>query len=460
MALNILLILLSVMFLITSTFLYRAASNAPLSNLNMISASFWILFFLCSLPNVLIVTESKFFLEFDPRLYGDFDNRFKGWAIQIWMMIAIPIGAIIAKLFFSKNVKSKKWLENTSLKQMKMGFNFSPKLLYFSIFFYFVVYLFQVYIFSRDSNPLIVALSGGSHVDILIARNEFAWGSGSILADKLFSNDSILIFSLIAYAMKLITNEIKWKFLFNCMFIFTILTTIVGGSSSAILFYFAVIFFLRYTLIGKLLYFYELGIIIALLLSLFYFLKGGQDGNIVATFIQVAQRIFVDQGKGFYFGLQIFPDKNPFLGLSSAANWLHNILNTKTSLDYGHILMENYDANAVRIGYVGHFTSVFTTEMWANFGWPGVIGGPLWVGFVIFFVHSRFISHEKTVISLVFYAHIAITGFGYFSDFVRFYYPLNVILLYLGPLFFLASIRLITRRLPRKHSTYMAVSTN
>ena len=141
---------------------------------------------------------------------------------------------------------------------------------------------------------------------------------------------------------------------------------------------------------------------------------------------------------------------------------MHDLFNLESSVDYGHILMENFSPDGVEAGYLGHFTSVFITEMWANFGWIGVICGPLWVGFVIYTVHCLFLrGHKVTIISLAFYAHVSVLGFGYVSDFMRFYYPVNVILIYMGPLLILGCIGSATksmRRIPRKHYTDMSFS--
>ncbi len=164
-------------------------------------------------------------------------------------------------------------------------------------------------------------------------------------------------------------------------------------------------------------------------------------------------RIFFDQGKGFYYAMQIFPDVNPFLGLSSSAIWFNELLGASTSSDYGFILMYNFSPEAVAIGYGGHFTSIFIAEMWANFGWYGVLLGPLWVGFIIFIVQKFFLRRPLTVITSAYYSHISILGFGYFSDFVRFYYPVNVFLMYFGSLLILAIAALMARIFNRKNKS-------
>jgi hypothetical protein len=244
------------------------------------------------------------------------------------------------------------------------------------------------------------------------------------------------------------------------MALFNMVNGIIGGSTGTIVFYFSVIFFLRYILEGKLIYFTEIVNILLLIMVVFYFFKSEGDQSISLFMNHIFSRIFFDQGKGFYYALQIFPDVNPFLGLSSSAIWFNKLVGAPTSSDYGHILMYNYSPEAVAIGYGGHFTSVFITEMWANFGWYGVLLGPLWVGFILFITQQFFIRTPLTIISSAFYSHITILGFGYFSDFVRFYYPINVFLIYFGPILLFTVTALVSQFLSQKNRRMTKILSN
>ena len=436
MFLTFIVILLSAFVGFISLLLYKKISGVSIFNLNMLSVSFWIFFILCFLPGLIILTDGiLFFVEFDSNIYGDLYNRFQGWAIQCWLMISVPLGAIAVKkiIFSNRNINASVG-KVSSLSKIEIGLGFSALQLYFCLIVYFILYSVLTYILSTGTNPLITALSGGQITDISISRSQFSAGTGYVLFDKLFGHDSVLLFSLVAFAMSLKTREVKWRLLFYCMALFVIFNGIIGGSTGTIIFYFSVVFFLRYVLVGKLIYFFELAIAFLFIMGVFYFFKSDGDQTINFFLGHLFSRIFFDQGKGFYYALQIFPNVNPFLGMSSSAIWINELIGASTSPDYGHILMYNFSPEAVAIGYAGHFTSVFIAEMWANFGWFGVLLGPLWVGVVLYTVHYLFLRKSLTVISSAYYSHIAIFGFGYFSDFVRFYYPINISLIYLGPM--------------------------
>ena len=448
MYLNLFFVLLSLIIVSNSAYLYKKVMINSIFKLNMVSMSFWILLILCYLPSFLILIDfSIFSTDYDYIIYGNFNNKLFAWLILSWLIIAIPIGAIFAKLIIFNKLKLNNKIDNfVSLMNIQIGFGIRERILYIVLFIYFILFSLQSYLIASEMNPLLTALSGGNHVDISVSRRELSLGTGFFLYDLLFRNDTILIFSLVTFVISLKTKELKWRFLFTCMFLFTIVSGLVGGSTGSIIFYLSVIFYLRYIVIGKLIYLHELLFGLIFIFLIFIYFKSEDNKSIEFMLNHFFGRIFFDQGKGFYYALQIFPNTNPFIGLSSAALWFHNLIDASSSQDYGHILMYNFSPEAVESGYAGHFTSFFITEMWANFGWWGVIFGPLWVGVVIFSVNYIFEIRKFTVISLAYYAHICILGFGYFSDFIRFYYPVNIFFTYLGPLLILWTASLLSNR--------------
>lgn len=441
MLINIFFVFISLVLIITSGYLYRIASSSRLSNPNMISISFWVLGALCFIPSLLILIDLNPVpdVDSDSIIYGNFDNKLKAWILQNWLLIGVPIGAILARFFLSNfdNIKSRKF-KNIPLKDIPIWGKLSELTLFNTILCFFIISVFYVFVFSSKTNPLTVALSGGSTAEILTARNTFEFGIGIPLFDTIFKSDTVLLFSLIAMAMSIRENKLRWKILFILMLLFVFLLSIIGGSTGSLIFYIAILVYLRYILIGKLLYFKEFIAILTIVFLSFAYYKSGDDASIKFIFNHIFARAFFDQTKGFYYSLQIFPNVHPHLIFTSSAIWINELFFGTSSLDYGHILMYNYIPKAVEAGYAGHFTSIFITEMWSNFGWPGVLFGPIWVGFVICMFHNYFVKKQKSILLLVLYGHLSIFGFGYFSDFVRFYYPVNISLTYLGPIILLS----------------------
>ena len=117
MLINIFFVFISLVLIITSGYLYRIASSSRLSNPNMISISFWVLGALCFIPSLLILIDLNPVpdVDSDSIIYGNFDNKLKAWILQNWLLIGVPIGAILARFFLSNfdNIKSRKFKINS-----------------------------------------------------------------------------------------------------------------------------------------------------------------------------------------------------------------------------------------------------------------------------------------------------------------------------------------------------------
>ena len=430
-------VFISIILITVSASLYKLVTGKSVFNVNMISLSFWILGTLCFLPSLLLVIDLPIVGKFSDEkvVYGDFNNKLVAWAIQYWVLIAIPIGCLIAKFTrpYEPFVSNKFSL--TTIKNIEIGKGFSESVLFKTSLIFFLVFSSIYFVSAGTSNPLFIAISGGSLVDIMIARNVYTPGTGIALIDWLIRTDTLIIFSLIAFSMYLKTKKRKWVYLFFFMFLTILLTSLFAGTTGPIIFYVTIVVYIRYIYTGKFLNVRQLSALLIILFFTFTYFKTSEDtenkGAIVA---HIFNRIFFEQSKGLYLALQIFPDTHPFLMFSSTALWLNKLIGSTASPDYGFVLMNYFSPESVEAAVVGHFTSIFITEMWANFGWVGIVICPLWAGFVIYSVYYWFRKKKQTIINTAFIAHISIFGFGYFSDFLRFYYPVSALFIYLGVL--------------------------
>jgi hypothetical protein len=421
--------------------MYKIAIGKSIISLNMVSISFWIFCFIYIIPSLLVLINQPLFADFsdDMDIYGNASNNLKAWLFQDWLMISVPAGCI-----FSRTLLHKKNIVNNlktiiPAKDLIMPSWLNERMLFNTIFYFTILFLFYQILITNSSNPLIVALSGGNPMDVYVSRGELTNGSGIKILDTIIKNDTLLIMSMISFVMKTrsISMKKKWSLLFLCTFLFSIIIGIVNGATGTVIFYVFVFCFLRYSLTGKFVYKLEVIFFSVLIFFLFINFKTGKDEAISIVISHIFERSFFDQSKGFYLALKIFPDMNPYLGFSSAAAWLNKLITGTASPDYGIVIMSFFNPLGVAQGYAGQFTSIFLAEMWANFGWIGILVGPFWVGTVLYTVHYFLKTRKQTIISIAMYAHASIFGFGYFSDFVRFYYPVNAILTYLGPLIIL-----------------------
>ena len=436
-----------------SMFFYKLAMGESVFNLNMVSTSFWILGFFIFLPSLIILLELPILIDqSNPTtsyIYGDFNNKLKAWLMQYWLMIGIPIGALIGRLIISQKVKINIKPIDFKNKKWPVSLRISQNTLFYSCLLYLILYSSILFLSLGSNNPLSVLLSGGDYIDMMISRNSFTGIKNPILS-VFYNQDVLLIFSLISFALLLKTNQNKWKFLFFIKFCVVCFFSIIIGSSGSLIFYFFSLFALKYFITGKFINKFYLIAIFCSIFLMFLFFKTSEESTNLFIIKTILTRIFFDQTKGFYYALQIFPEINSFLGFSSSAVWLNELLLGTSSLDYGHILMENYNLRGVLSGTSGHFTSIFITEMWSNFGYIGILICPVWAGIVIYSIHYIFLKSKQTILNKVFYTYVTLFGFGYFSDFVRFYYPVNILFILFGTLIQLYLISFFVYLIPKK----------
>ena len=437
-----------------SMFFYKLSMGESVFNLNMVSTSFWILGFFIFLPSLVILLELPILIDqSNPTtsyIYGDFNNKLKAWMMQYWLMIGIPIGALIGRLIISQKLKINIKPIDFKYKKWPVSLRISQNTLFYSCLIYLFLYSTLLFLNLGDNNPLTVLISGGDYVQMMISRNSFTGIDNSILS-VFYNQEVLIIFSLISFGLLLKTNQNKWKFLFYIKFCLVCLFSIIVGSTASILFYLLGLIMLKYFLTGKFINKLYIILISLLVFAMFFFFKTSDESTNAFIIKTILTRTFFDQTKGFYYALQVFPEINPFLGLSSSAAWLNELFFGSSSLDYGHILMESYNLTGVLNGTAGHFTSIFITEMWSNFGYIGILLCPIWVGIVIYIIHHLFLTSKQTILNKVFYTYITLFGFGYFSDFVRFYYPINILFMLFGALIQLYLISFFVNLLPKKN---------
>ena len=421
--------------------MYRIAIGKSVFALNMVSMSFWIFCIIYIIPSLLVLINQPLLADFsdDINTYGSFDNKLKAWLFQEWLMISVPAGCIFARILLHKKNIINNLKTIIPARELIMPSWLNEKLLFNTIFGFSIIFLFYQILVTNSSNPLIVALSGGDPMAVYISRGELTNGSGIKLLDTIIKNDTLIMMSMISFVMKIRSTSMKkkWAMLFFLTFLFSIILGIVNGATGTVVFYVFSFCFLRYSLTGKFIYKLEIVVFSFVIFFLFINFKTGKEEAVSFVISNIFERSFFDQSKGFYLALKIFPDINQYLGFSSAASWANKLITGTSSPDYGIVIMNYFNPEGVEQGYAGQFTSIFLAEMWANFGWIGILVGPFWVGTVLYSVHYFFKTRKQTVISIAMYAHASIFGFGYFSDFVRFYYPVNAILTYVGPLIIL-----------------------
>jgi hypothetical protein len=423
----------SAMILSISGYLYKIASGESVWKMNMINYSFWVLG-LMSIPGSILVSLNMPFLAYDPlsnsEWEGDLSRKLTVLLIFVWMMIGVPIGAIVNNKLTPTVAISNimKIYKGTSISA---GRGFDDKSLYNFVVFAGVIITLILISFQQKETPLSIVLAGGSIIDAQIARKNLVDGTGVKLFDLMINYQTIQLLCLVSLVMVMDTKQIKWRVAFGLFLSISTYFAISSGITSRLIYFIVSMAFARSITNGIFVRKLEIIFIAPILIAMFVYFKGAEGAAVDILVNDVMSRILLTQNYGMYVALTVFPDMHPFIGFASTAKELHSILGLSFTESYGNVMMMFTQYEGVLAGHAGHLTTLFMGEAWANFGLAGLIIAPLWVGFFVQMVNRSFVRRKRSAVSIAVYSIIS-TTFGYASDFIGFYYPLGFILTITG----------------------------
>ena len=422
----------TVISIILSVFLYEKLTNKSIFKINMLNIPFWVLLIFASIQSLLILIDVSILGSIDDNLpiYESLENRLLVWSYIHWAMIGMPIGGLILKNLINEPIEYNLNQKNSHfLGGGNECIGYAKNIILALTFIFILVLILSI----NQNTPIMAMVLGSSSEELLALRGQQSEGNLLLkILKSILSYDVIQIFSLTAYFF-MIQGKKDWTFTFYITFFACIFYGVVTGSTGSLVFYIAPLIYLRYLILNKFYSIYKIaiGIVLFIIFYISYKLQGDYD-DFSMILKHIFNRIFFDQLKGLYYSFVVFPDFHDHLYFSSTAKWAHDFLSLYYSLDYGHILMSIYSPAGYDAGYASHFTSIFLTEIWSNFGFLGIIAGPVWAGIFVYFVFYIFSKYQKSLFSNILYANMSIVGFGYFSSFQSFYYPVRILIIYLS----------------------------
>ncbi|HNW81258.1 MAG TPA: O-antigen polymerase [bacterium] len=421
--------LISFVILIISYYLFKKCSGTMAFNrLNMISYIFYLQLFLFSfIGSVLVVNKVDNHYMINRLAFES--SRFYGWVSIMYVMIAMPIGMLLAN-YFLKNFNTRilfsryagKLIEPVvSMKDSYMRF---PLLVLSAISIFACVYTFYViktipilYVF-KGSGPEILARMR------IEASREFG---GNIIFRNLFAIMLTPVLSYISYAYYKMSKSKKDFVWFELMFFSSIMILTYNIAKSPLVTYligFLLLHILIEGSVSKKLFIFA-GFISFVILAYLYLSTMGLGISDFASLVTsvnqgIPGRILLSQSAGTFFSFDIFPDRHNFLGITSLSNILSGIFSIEKSDRSARIIMSIVMPSAIEEGTGGVMNTLFIGESWANFGLIGVVFAPIWVGFVIQWSYVTILKSKKTplMLALMVYLTISWPVTGGFNDFI------------------------------------------
>lgn len=229
----------------------------------------------------------------------------------------------------------------------------------------------------------------------------------------------------------------KWKLIFIFLASFTFLISLLLLVKESIvllmLMFFVAILLIKSDINYRILV-YFFAVVIGSLTSLYYILIGFRESYFVTLttiFGAIYNRITLGYSESLFYAFKLFPDKHDFLyGLSFP--------------NPGHILpFEPFSLSRFIYDYSNGMLSggsspvIFFGEMYANFGFIGMIASMIFVGILLQFIYIHMITREKTAVGMAFLSittsysyYLAVTSLFQFFEFIGLLYLFFIILEY------------------------------
>lgn len=435
---------ISLFTLLLSTFLFRRAAGSlnPLKP-NMISYIFYY-----NLVLQTFIASFLIVLEADGNHYvintvSD-ESKIYGWLAVNYMMIAMPVGMLLAKMFFSRTTSIKRRLTEYTCADININF-IGYKSLKYSVWVFTVtsslacLYVFIIIGYFPFFKIFDVSALIASELRIASAR-EFL---GNVYVRNFLALMMMPILSHVWFFYYLKTKNALDLIVFIISFIFALSILYYDFSKSPILTYILSFIFVYYYGRGKVnKKFVTLGFSAVIFLIFSFYSFAGLEGNEFFDYNSgPIGRIILGQATGLYTMLDIFPNSYSFIGISSLSELLSKIFDLEFVDRAGRIAMIVFNPRGIEAGTAGVMNSIFLAEAWANFGIIGILFSPIWVGFIIQTLYIYFLKSPKTPLHLAFFVSFSLGGAvtGGFNDYI--YNPSVLLsLLFAFSVYFLARV--------------------
>lgn len=418
-------ILISIVVLAVSTLLFsRVAGSLSPTRINMIS---WIFFFeliaQSFIASVLVVNgwDNHYIIG---RVQQE--ARFHGWLAVQYTMVAMPLGMLLAVNLHG--LKSNRLLFRHYVSQP-----ISPSLSARDSYIRFplyglslaslaaVLYTFLV----LGEVPLLKAITGGDAISLAIARVDASLGfSGNVYVRNLLGIILTPILAFISYAYFRQTGSQRDRLWFYTMLVAAFFILTYDLSKAPIVWFALGFLFLRVLTDGNVsrVVLYLFGcFVLAILVASYWILGKVSDPSVLFSYNSgIGGRILLSQSAGTYFAFEHFPDTQGFIGFSSLSAFISDAFGLTHSDRAARIMMAMFDPAAVEEGSLAVMNSLFIAEAWANFGLPGVLVAPVYVGIFIQTLFLFFLRSRKTpvLVGVLAFLSLRLPVTGGFNDFI------------------------------------------
>ena len=347
-----------------------------------------------------------FNLEWNNGMYNNLDYVFNIWLYSSLGIILIPLGMLIANLFFKFN---NTILNENFISKPLESFRVNLGVL-FSIVAILCVSVFSLLIYRSiiGELPIVHVFSGANEAVLALMRSDAGNNfSGKLHWFKFLIGASSKLMLIILFFNK--RRNFLWKVLFTICLIYVLFISVMNLNKAPIIDLILLLFVSgvvqKKKINFKLIIGFSFTIFILLILMYIYFM-GQADKNLITIFKIIFHRVFVSQIAPFYW----YQDMQSTMGYLMGASFPN---------PGGFLPFENFPLTTkvfayaypdkVSSGLVGSLPTVFYADWWINFGAIGAIFSMLFFGFILQFLDLIFKSYvliKKSIIPIAYYIYL------------------------------------------------------
>ena len=294
-------------------------------------------------------------------------------------------------------------------------------ILFFSIFSFFSFLYYQVQVYP---SPTFIALNGDA-LGAAIRRIEITKNL------NLYANTYIIAFGTLIsqiFSIQLVIrakNNLKEKLLKYFMIFISISFLLTTSEKAPIVFYLFSIY-MAYTLAQKKILKLNFRIMLyfaILLFSVYYFFV---SNDLVEIKKLIFERIFFAQMAIVYYSVDYYNSSN-FIGIGSLGGFFNKLFDISKLPPSSETLMQVYFNEMIQSGG-WNMNGIYISEAWSNFGWFGVILGPIYVGIVIGILYI-ILARTKTSFGKALLVFATCSSFSFLTSFNIYLYNTIFVLL-------------------------------
>lgn len=300
-----------------------------------------------------------------------------------WAIMSLLLGFNIGRLVFGGSRDSSQWKHGTidALSPRAMVCICSLFVLCVAILFFYLSGLNDIALFAAFNGREDEVVKMRS-----LMKNEF---SGAYFLYSIFMHDFMYFVSYVLLAQWLLVRSRVTFVIFLVAFFFSLFSSLVTTEKSPAAWYligcFIVYSLVKYQGAINLRKIVGVAALMMLLMALFFTYFMGAE-SIVRGLELAVSRAFAGSISPAYFYLKIFPSEIDFLGGRSFPNPLGLLPYEPVNVTIE--VMNRMLPSIAQRGIVGTAPTVFWAEMYANFGYVGVVVSPVALGVYLYFVNK------------------------------------------------------------------------